>query len=120
MLATPAVAVGADQEDIRSPRSGVNVNCDGESGIAKLVWKPFVVLVSEATLDEPTRVTIRTWNPAGTIGLLELGDALGEALGEADGVEIEARPNRMLAVPVVICGLGDALGEGAMFWFRTF
>jgi hypothetical protein len=98
--------------------SGVRVSIAGDSGIAKLVWKPLVVLVSEATVSEPTKVTMRTWKPAGAIGLVIVGDAVGEALG----VDTEARRIRMLAVPVVICGLGEALGEadGVVLWFSTF
>jgi hypothetical protein len=92
---------------MRSTPSGVRVSIAGDSGTAKLVWKPLVVLVSDATDDEPTKVTMRTWKPSGTIGVL----LVGEVLGVEDGVETEARRMRMLAVPTVICGLGDALGD---------
>jgi hypothetical protein len=46
---------------------------------------------------------------------------VGDAVGEALGVDTEARRIRMLAVPVVICGLGEALGEaeGDVLWFKT-
>ena len=90
----------------------------GDRGTAKLVWKPLVVLVSDATDDEPTKVTMRTWKPSGTTGVLLVGEVVGVELG----AETEARRMRMLAVPVVICGLGEALGEadGVVLWFSTF
>jgi hypothetical protein len=77
-----------------------------------LVWKPLVVLVSDAIALEPTMVTIRTWYPAGAVGvgLLTVGLGVGELT--------EARRKLMRALAVVTVGSGLGEADGATFWFN--